>query len=217
MKKHIICSLAGLGLVAAVTSAYGAGSPAFTITLQDAGNNQTLVTLSANTFLSQTGLLIPGAPLSNTIGAFTPVFSGCINDLGIYTDNYGLSDFGTFTNPNGATDGGTSSALLSGIQFADNGGSSYTLSLDLSDGLGIASGDLVNYSPGSNSGLIDVPFSTFNPGTYNYTQVGQWFDGSSDFGPSIIYNLDIVAAPEPFSIALAGLGGLAWLVSLRRK
>jgi hypothetical protein len=217
MKKKSIYSLLGLGILAAVTSASAAGVGAFTITLQDGGNSQTLVTLAANGFITVTGLPVSSGTPVNTIGAFAPVFTGCINDLGIYTDNYGLSDFGTFTNPNGVTDGGTSSAFLSGIQFVDNGGSSYTLSLNLSDGLGIASGDTVHYAPGSNSGLIDVPFSTFSPGTYNYTEPGGYSGGTAVFGPNINYTLDIVAAPEPCSVALAGLSGIALLVSLRRK
>jgi len=218
MKKQIIRSFFGLALLGSSVSASAAGVGAFTITLQDAGNSQTLVTLLGNSFVTNTGLAVSSSTPVNTMDAFSPIFSGWINNLGGYTGDFALSGFGTFGNVNGVTRGGAASALLDGIQFVSNGGSSYTLDLNLASALGVGGGDLVSYSPGSNSAVINVPFSVFNPGTYSYTQLGHNAGGTGVFNPNINYTLTVTQpVPEPSAIALAGLGGLSLLAYRRRK
>ena len=71
---------------------------------------------------------------------------------------------------------------------------------------------------GSNSDIIDVPFSTFNPGTYNYTEERGYFGVTAVADPNINCTLDVMeATSEPAAMAFADLGGLALLVSLRRN
>jgi hypothetical protein len=218
MQKQIISLVLGLALLGAAISASAAGVGAFTITLQDAGNDQTLVSLVGNNFVTNTGLSVSSSTPVNTIDAFSPVFSGFINNLDGYAGDFSLNNFGTFSNPNGVARGGAASALLDGIQFVSDGGSSYTLDLNLGSALGVGALDLVNYSPGVFSGVINVPISIFNPGTYSYTQVGHYSGGTGVFNPNIVYTLNVVQpVPEPSTLALAGLGGASLLLFRRRK
>jgi hypothetical protein len=197
----LFCCLACLG---ATVSASAAGIPSLTITLQDAGNSQTEFSFSANFFAINTGIWVSSTTITG-ISGLEPTFSGCINDLGGYTDPVKANAFGTFNNPNGSTEGGTSSAQLVGLQFVAQGGSAYSVALNWDDTLGIGPGDRVTYTPSTDSTTIDVPFSIFNPGTYSYTEMA----GTGAFGQNVNYTLTVVGAvPEPSTLVLAVMGGL---------
>jgi len=198
---NLFCGLVCLG---ATLSASAAGTPGLTITLQDAGNSQTEFSFSANFFVTNTGIWVTSTTISG-ISGLEPTFSGCINDLGIYTDPIKAIAFGTFNNPNGAIDGGTTFAQLVGLQFVAQGGSDYSVAPNWDDTLGIGPGDRVTYTPSTDSTIIDVPFSIFNPGTYSYTEMA----GTGVFGQNVNYTLNVVGAiPEPSTLVLAGMGGL---------
>jgi len=65
------------------------------------------------------------------------------------------------------------------------------------------------YNPGTQSALIPIDFSDFNPGTYQSHQSG--------FDTPLTVNLTVGPVPEPSALALLALGGLSGLTLLRRK
>jgi hypothetical protein len=65
------------------------------------------------------------------------------------------------------------------------------------------------YQPGSQSALIPIDFSGFNPGTYQSQQSG--------FDTPLTVNLTIGPVPEPSTLALFASGGLSGLVLFRRR
>ena len=170
MKTSFLKLFCGLACLGATVSASAAGIPTLSITLQDAGNGQTEFAFSANFFVINSGIGVSSTTTMTGISGLEPTFSGWINALGGYTDPMKAGAFGTFNNPNGSTEGGTSSAQLVGIQFVADGGSDYSVALNWDDTLGIGPNDRVTYTPSTNITTIDVPFSIFNPGTYLYTE-----------------------------------------------
>jgi hypothetical protein len=214
MKTSLSKLACGLALLGAAASATAAGIPLLNLTLQDAGNGQTTFSISASSYFIGSGAGVSSSISDTGISELAPVFSGWINNLGDNTSPIALTGFGSFTNPNGASEGGTSSAQLDAIQFVADGGSTYSLDLNLASTLGIGPGDRMFYSPATDTGVIDVPFSDFKPGSYNYTETA----GSGPFSQNINFDLTVVQpVPEPSTLALAGLGGLATLLYRRRK
>jgi hypothetical protein len=212
MRKHIQSLAFGVALLGAVTSASAVGLPALNITLQDAGNGQTTISLSGNPYFISSGASVSSTTVHG-VSSLDPVFSGWINNLGAYTAQIPVSGFGTFNNPNGVADGGTASAQLGGIQLVAAGGSSFLLELSLVSTLGVAQGNRVTYAPATDSAIIDVPISIFNPGTYSYAETA----GTGGFG-QINYNLTVVqAVPEPSTWAFLGSGLIGLLMFQRRK
>jgi hypothetical protein len=66
---------------------------------------------------------------------------------------------------------------------------------------------LFHYQPGTQSALIPIDYSDFNPGTYQSEQSG--------FDTPLTVNLTIGAVPEPSTLALFAAGGLLFI--RRRK
>jgi hypothetical protein len=65
------------------------------------------------------------------------------------------------------------------------------------------------YHPGTQSALIPIDFSDFNPGTYQSQQSG--------FDTPVTVNLIVGPVPEPSALALFAAGGLSGLVLFRRR
>jgi len=74
-------------------------------------------------------------------------------------------------------------------------------------------GDHLTYHAGTQSVLIPVPFSDFNPGTYQTSYAAGTF-----FDTAATANLTVGSVPEPTTLALSAIGGLGgWLFFRRRK
>ncbi len=66
------------------------------------------------------------------------------------------------------------------------------------------------YKPGTQSVLIPVDFSNFNPGTYQSEESG--------FDTALTVNLTVGPVPEPSTLAFSAVGGWGgWLLLRRRK
>ena len=70
-------------------------------------------------------------------------------------------------------------------------------------------GDRLIYNPGTQSALIAVDYSDFNPGSYE-SQISQ-------FVPAVTVNLTVGPVPEPSTLALLVVGGLNGLPLLCRR
>jgi len=217
MKKLIVILTAGIFLNSAnMVSAAGGGI--VNLTLQDAGNGQTLFTFGVNNFISQSGLSISSTAPAKQIGSFVPIFTGWINDSEACGTAMALSSFGNFTNPYGVADHGVLSALLDSVQFMDAGEGSYAFQLNLSDALSADFGNVIYYSSGTDSGILNVPITAFNSGVYTDFEPGGYFGGNGMFDMNVNYTLTVTApVPEPSTFALAGLGSLSLLLYRRRK
>lgn len=64
------------------------------------------------------------------------------------------------------------------------------------------------YHPGTQSVVLPIGFSDFNPGTYQSEQSG--------FSTAVTVNLTVGLVPEPSMLALSAVGGLCGLLVLRR-
>jgi hypothetical protein len=64
------------------------------------------------------------------------------------------------------------------------------------------------YHAGTQSALIPIDYSNFNPGAYQSQESG--------FGTALTVNLTVGAVPEPSTLALHALGGLCGLLAIRR-
>ena len=89
-----------------------------------------------------------------------------------------------------------------------NGSDSFGLSAQLGPRGG--AGITFLYHPGTQSALIPIDFSNFNPGTYQSEQSG--------FDSPVTVNLTVGPVPEPPTLALFAVGGLSgWLLFRRRQ
>jgi len=206
LMKNLIKISTAIALFGAITSAWAVGGGSVLLTLADAGNGQTTLSWTVGGGFTSYGIsaLPPG------FSGFNPQFSGWVNHLGSYTDPIAVSGFGTFTDSSDAN-----TATLANIQVVADGGSTY--SFDLNTGTTLYGGGgnptVIYFAPGADSETIDVPLSTFNPGTYTYsTSYGQ--DG---FNSSMNYTLNVLTpTPEPSTMALGAIG-LGGLIIARRR
>ena len=74
---------------------------------------------------------------------------------------------------------------------------------------GTRMGDHLIYNPGTQSVVIPVDYSDFNPGTYQSQDTG--------FNPALTVNLTIGPVPEPSTLALSAVSGLSGLLLFRRR
>jgi len=65
------------------------------------------------------------------------------------------------------------------------------------------------YNPGTQSALIPIDYSNFNPGTYQSQESG--------FATPLTVNLTVGPVPEPSTQTLSAVGGLFALLALRRR
>ena len=171
--------------------------------ISDAGGGNSLVTWTVSGDLAT-----PPGPSWMSAGPFMGV---PITAPNIFVDSYS-ADGTPQSLP--APDGSYFYDSVGGRTIPITGFYTYNAATGSDDGFGLLvslsgthSGDRLTYNPGTQSALIPVDFSDFNPGMYQ-SQISQ-------FGPAVTVNLTVV--PEPSTLALLAAGGLNGLLLLRRR
>jgi MYXO-CTERM domain-containing protein len=207
MKKLIQLSATVILLGAAIRAgAVGGGN--LSITLSDAGDNQTTLSWTLSGAFTSYGVSAPAAGFS----AFYPQFTNWVNSLDSFSSPVSVSGFGTFTN-----NSNSGVSHLSTVGVTAEGGSVDALNLDMNTTLANGTNNVVFFfTPGVDSQVIDVPFSDFKAGTYSYHTAASP-DGASGFVTAMYYTLTVTEpTPEPTTLAL-GAAGLAGLALFRRR
>jgi hypothetical protein len=201
MKKSIFIGVLGMAAVSA-TSSFGQGAVFFSsyTANQNAG--------APTTFFSGGSGLV-GVPFTAELYYFLGTVSDPVNNA----------------LPTSITSDVTGLTLLNGVSAAlDNSGSATG-----ANGLGYFDGGTV-VIPGYGSGPVTFEVVEYNGSTYDTSSIrgrtGSWTESliqptslpAGNFGDNGVMPSGFVAVvPEPTTLALAGLGGLASLVALRRK
>jgi PEP-CTERM motif len=197
----------GLALLGAVASACGQST--FDYFVSDAGGGNSLVTWDASGSITTS----PGAVWKSTGGDFGGL---SVDTPGIYVDSYaGSGQFQYIPTPDGSYFHNSELNRNFPIQiyYTQNslGGSNDWFAL-----ISLASasaGQHIIYNAGTQSAIIPVPFSDFNPGTYQTI----WATGTF-LDTTTTVNLTVIPAPEPSTMALSAVGWLGvWLFYRRRK
>lgn len=201
LAKYVCC----LPLFGAITTV-----PAQTVWnyfISDAGGGNSLVTWNVTGSLATS----PGAVLlaSETSLAIT------VNAPGIYADAYSADGTSqALATPDGSYYQLGGSEVYAGIflyetgNAAGGGNDSFGLAAPLVSHTGPGMEFL--YDPGTQSVLIPVAFSEFNPGSYQSSESG--------FDTPLTVNLTVEPAPEPSPATLTALGILGgWLMVRRRR
>lgn len=163
--------------------------------ISDAGDGNSLVTWTVSGSLASAS----GASWMSS----GPLQAVPISVPGIFADSY-VADGTPQDLP--APDG--SSFFDLGWDIPITGFYSYNAAGGSDDGFGLMvslsgtrAGDRLVYVPGTQSALIPVDYSNFNPGTYQSLM--------PQFNPAVTVNLTVGPVPEPGTLALASVGTLA--------
>jgi len=201
MKKSLVLSI--LGLAAAAATSYGQGSIAFN-TYNAKGGSGIITTYAAglghgngttgigNTF---TGLLLWSSVAINDTATTGPIAFGTLLTAGW---NVGLSY--TFATPAGNIGAGYI-ASPSNLNIAAPVGTALFFEVVAFDGASYATGTFAGHSASFTGTLA----------------TGTTLPGADQLNNMAPFQVQAVLVPEPATLALAGLGGLASLVMLRRK
>ena len=217
LKNQIKCLLA-LGLMAAIQAS---AQSIVNVTLQPFGNTQTTLswTMSGDV-VSPAGAVVP-IGYTEYVEFYTQ-FTNAINTLPTGQTFIPLTGFGVLTN---LTTG--ASQPLEDLELNQNGnvgqmillvGSFVSTNVPYTP-LNVLGGQALEISPASASEVIDLPFSDFNPGTYQYVYPGGPVAGpGAAFTTSLTFNLNIAEpAPEPGTLALAAVGMAGCFAARRRQ
>jgi hypothetical protein len=209
MKTNLIkltCSMALLGAAATASA-----QSTWNYYISDAGSGNSLVTWNVTgSITSSPGVVWDYDPFTgfNGLGAKAP---------GLYVDSYaGMAQPESIPTPDGSYIHDTENNqnypinLYYTLQASGDGNDYFKLCISTS---GTHYGHHLTYDAGSQSALIPVPFSDFNPGTYQTSYAAGTF-----FDTAATANLTVGAVPEPTTLALSAIGGLGgWLFLRRRK
>jgi hypothetical protein len=204
LKLHLANYACGLCLLGAAATAKAQTTWNYLIT--DAGGGNSLVTWNV------TGSL--AAPPGALRVTPDPILAVLVNAPGIYTDLYTPTGAAQLLPaPDGSyfqyhTTSVYAPILSYNVRNAPSGGNdSFGLSTQLGPRGG--AGIVFLYNRGTESALIPIDFSDFNPGTYQSEQPG--------FDTPLMVNLTIGSVPEPRTPTLFAVGGLSGLVLRRRR
>ena len=204
MKAYAIKLLA---FVAILTCSVPSGTLAqskFQISLQD-DHGLTRVSVSWSGDITNTGIAAPYEHWIGVGGSYINAMSGMggtthtVDGLGTFVGYVSsLEGFGTFKNLNS----GTRATINQFIAIPDYFGTS-VVAIRFGYELQNTSDHMIQYTSSFDSATVPVPFTSFNPGTYQV-----W--------PEQPIEMILTVVPEPFTITLAGLAGLGLLLFRRR-
>lgn len=174
--------------------------------ISDAGSGSSLVTWSVTGSLATS----PGAVLTISQSSL----SVSVSAPGIYVDSYAAS--GTLQSIP-TLDGSSIQYTPASVYEPFVSYYTYNAGGIGNDGFGLVApllphtgpGTQLLYQPGTQSALIPIDFSDFNPGTYQSQVTG--------FNSTLIVNLTVEPAPEPSTIALSVVSGFGALLFFRRR
>ena len=194
------------GHVGAVATAQAQST--WNYSISDAGGGNSLLTWSVAGSLATP----PGAVLTS----FQPSIAVPINAPGIYADSYAAGGVPQLIP---APDGSYFQLDNASVYTAIVTFQAYNAPGSGNDSFGLASSTLAPhqgdpgheflYHPGTQSALIPIDYSNFNPGTYQSELSG--------FDTPITVNLTVGLVPEPSTLALFAAAGLCRLLMLRRR
>ena len=160
-------------------------------------------------------LVTSSSVLGNSSGVnFSGLGIGGVNafNAGYFTNSflnavvYNVTAAGTFTDLTTSQ-----SRQINSLQFYTIGSNNSRITITLTNSSQtnfIIGTDPIQYTPGTDSYIINETFAAFNPGIYLTTNPN---------GDGIVETLTIGAVPEPSTYVLFGLGGLALIVAYRRR
>ena len=194
------CSLFLLGAVAT-----SRGQTAWNYFISDAEGGNSLVTWSVTGSLATPS----GAVWMTSASSITV----SVNAPGIYADAYAASGASQLIpTPDGSYFQYDNTSVYTPILSYDV----YNAPSSANDSFGLLArvnprdiGMLFLYQPGTQSALIPIDFSDFNPGIYQSEQSG--------FDSPLTVNLTVSAVPEPSTLALFSAGGMSGLLLMRRR
>jgi len=209
--------LLGLGLASAIQAS---AQSVVNVALQPFGDTQTTLswTMSGDV-VSPSGAVVPTG-YTKYIEFYTQ-FTNAINSLPASQVFIPLTGFGVLTN---LTTG--ASQPLEDLELNQSGNigqmillvGSFVSTNQPYTALNVVGGQALEIAPASASEVIDLPFSDFNPGTYQYVYPGGPVAGpGAAFTTSLTFNLNIAEpAPEPGTLALVGVGVAGCFAARRR-
>ena len=204
MKTYLLKLTCGLTLLGVALTAPAQST--FNYFISDAGGGNSLVTWNVTGSLATS----PGAIWENVGG-----FGGLpVQASGLYIDSYAGSgppqDIPTLDGSFFHNTELNQNFAISLYFTANSPGSGLDDFGLISYGATTATGQHLIYNAGTESALIPVPYSDFNPGTYQYV-----YSAGSFFDTAATVDLTVGPVPEPTTLALAGLGGLGLLLFRR--
>jgi hypothetical protein len=203
LKSNIAIHVCGLLALGAVTTTQAQST--WNYFISDAGGGNSLVTWSVTGDLAAS----PGASwMSSAPFVGVPIYAP-----DIYVDSY-LADGTPQSLP--TLDGSYFYDAMGGQESPISGYYTYNAAGEGEDGFSLLVslsstrlGDRLIYNPGTQSALIPINYSDFNPGTYQSQM--------SEFIPAVTVNLTVGPMPEPSMLALFAVGGLNGLLLFHRR
>jgi hypothetical protein len=207
MKTNLIKLTCGMALLGAVATA--TAQTTWNWFISDAGSGNSLVTWSV------TGSLATPPGVVWDYGPFTGFGALGVGAPGLYVDSYaGMAQPQSIPTLDGSyihdTELNQNDPFNLYYTFKGSGGGNDYFDIMISTS--VYYGDHLTYNAGTQSVLIPVPFSDFNPGTYQISYAAGTF-----FDTAATANLTVGSVPEPTTMALSAVGGLSGLLLFRRR
>lgn len=204
MKTNLAKLAYGLALLGAAATAPAQST--MNINLSDDGSGNTAISWTVSGDLvsggATAGTYISGA--GGVVAYFESFSSGSLIGPGGGTSLtlIPVSGGGTLTDLSNGN-----SRQITGVRFGYNG---VGLMFDSQLLINAGAGDILQYTAGTDSYVVAMPYSSFTEGNYQYVNY-------SFLSQPLTFNLTVGAVPEPTTLALVAMGGLSMLLYRRRK